>query len=331
MRLIANRNDDPSFERAVNMPPRGIGARTMEAVRGEAARAGLSLWYAANALIKAGEIAKRSSLALSVFLELVERLDQDTRNLVLHEQVSRVTEESGLIKHHGRDGHVRGEAKVENLEELVSAARGLISDDNSDLPPLVEFLSYAVLESGDVQAEAFEDSVQLMTLHSAKGLEFPLVFLSGLEEGLFPHQRSINDAGGLEEERRLCYVGLTRAREKVVMTYAEQRRLHGTDNFGIPSRFIKEIPQELLEEVRPTLSVSRPVYRQTTSKPAYRQKKFIEEPPGVHLGQRVRHKKFGDGIVLNCEGSGSNIRVQVNFEQAGTKWLVIAYANLELM
>ena len=331
MRLIANRNDDPSFERAVNMPPRGIGARTMEAVRGEAARAGLSLWYAADALIRAGEIAKRSSLALSVFLELVERLDQDTRNLVLHEQVSRVNEESGLIKHHGRDGHLRGEAKVENLEELVSAARGLISDDNSDLPPLVEFLSYAVLESGDVQAEAFEDSVQLMTLHSAKGLEFPLVFLSGLEEGLFPHQRSINDAGGLEEERRLCYVGLTRAREKVVMTYAEQRRLHGTDNFGIPSRFIKEIPQELLEEVRPTLSVSRPVYRQTASKPAYRQKKFIEEPPGVHLGQRVRHKKFGDGIVLNCEGSGSNIRVQVNFEQAGTKWLVIAYANLELM
>ena len=322
MRLLANRDDDPSFERAVNMPPRGIGARTMEAVRGEAVRAGLSLWYAAAAIIKAGKIPKRSSLALSVFLDLMDRLDRDTCDLVLHEQVSRVTDESGLIRHHSRDGRMRGDAKVENLEELVSAARGLIRDDNSELSPLIEFLSYAVLESGDVQAEVFEDSVQLMTLHSAKGLEFPLVFLSGLEEGLFPHQRSINDAGGLEEERRLCYVGLTRARKKVVITYAELRRLHGTDNFGTPSRFIREIPQELLEEVRPALSVSRPVYRQ---------KKFIEEPAGICLGQRVRHQKFGEGIVLNSEGSGSNVRVQVNFEQTGMKWLVIAYANLELM
>ena len=246
----------------------------------------------------------------------------ETRNLELHEQVSHVTQASGLIAHHGRDGQLNGEARVENLGELVSAARGLIRDDASDLPPLAEFLSYAVLESGEVQAEAYEDGVQLMTLHSAKGLEFPLVFLCGLEDGLFPHRRSISDVDGLEEERRLCYVGLTRAQKRIFLTYAEQRRLHGTDNYGTPSRFIRELPQELLEEVRPALSVSRPVYRPET---------LYEDASGVRLGQRVRHGKFGDGVVLNSEGSGSHARVQVNFERAGTKWLVVAYANLEVM
>ena len=149
-----------------------------------------------------------------------------------------------------------------------------------------------------------------------------MVFLCGLEDGLFPHQRSVTDVDGLEEERRLCYVGLTRARKRLFLTYAEQRRLHGMDNFGIPSRFINEIPQELLEEVRPALSVSRPVYRSEN---------LFEDSAGVRLGQRVRHGKFGDGVVLNCEGTGSHARVQVNFERAGTKWLVVAYANLELM
>lgn len=322
LRLIANRDDEPSFERVVNTPPRGVGARTMEAVRARAALEGSSLWRAAASLITADELPKRSSRALWAFLKLVDGLDSDTREMTLHDQVSHITEASGLIAHHGRDGQMSGQARVENLEELVSAARGVIRDDDSDLPPLAEFLSYAVLESGEVQAEAYEDGVQLMTLHSAKGLEFPLVFLCGLEDGLFPHQRSISDADGLEEERRLCYVGLTRAREQIFLTYAEQRRLHGIDNFGTPSRFIREIPQDLLEEVRPALSVSRPVYRSSN---------LFEETSGVRLGQRVRHGRFGDGVVLNSEGSGSHARVQVNFEQAGTKWLVVAYANLELM
>jgi len=322
LRLIANRDDEPSFERVVNTPPRGVGARTMEAVRAHAALEGSSLWRAAATLITADELPKRSSRALWAFLKLVDGLDSDTSEMTLHDQVSHITEASGLIAHHGRDGQMSGQARVENLEELVSAARGVIRDDDSDLPPLAEFLSYAVLESGEVQAEAYEDGVQLMTLHSAKGLEFPLVFLCGLEDGLFPHQRSISDADGLEEERRLCYVGLTRARKQIFLTYAEQRRLHGTDNFGTPSRFIREIPQDLLEEVRPALSVSRPVYRSSN---------LFEDTSGVRLGQRVRHGKFGDGVVLNSEGSGSHARVQVNFEQAGTKWLVVAYANLELM
>ncbi len=322
LRLIANRHDDPSFERVVNTPPRGVGARTMEAVRAQAAQAGTSLWRAAAVLIAEDNLPKRSSRALWAFLKLVDGMDSETRNLELHEQVSHVTQASGLIAHHGRDGQLNGEARVENLEELVSAARGLIRDDASDLPPLAEFLSYAVLESGEVQAEAYEDGVQLMTLHSAKGLEFPLVFLCGLEDGLFPHRRSISDVDGLEEERRLCYVGLTRAQKRIFLTYAEQRRLHGTDNYGTPSRFIRELPQELLEEVRPALSVSRPVYRPET---------LYEDASGVRLGQRVRHGKFGDGVVLNSEGSGSHARVQVNFERAGTKWLVVAYANLEVM
>ena len=322
LRLIANRDDEPSFERVVNSPPRGIGVRTMEAVRAQAVREGSSLWRAAGSIISADGLPKRSSRALLAFLKLIDELDAATREMTLHDQVSQVIQDSGLVAHHGRDGQLNGEARVENLEELVSAARGLIRDDDSELSPLAEFLSYAVLESGEVQAEAHEDGVQLMTLHSAKGLEFSMVFLCGLEDGLFPHQRSVTDAEGLEEERRLCYVGLTRARKRLFLTYAEQRRLHGMDNFGIPSRFINEIPQELLEEVRPALSVSRPVYRSEN---------LFEDSAGVRLGQRVRHGKFGDGVVLNCEGTGSHARVQVNFERAGTKWLVVAYANLELM
>jgi len=179
-----------------------------------------------------------------------------------------------------------------------------------------------VLESGDGQADATQDSVQLMTLHSAKGLEFSLLFLCGLEDGLFPHQRSLNDPAGLEEERRLCYVGITRARRELYITHAEQRRLHGVETFATPSRFLREIPAELNEEVRPQMIVSRPVYRRSPGLPPQ---------GGVRLGQRVRHGKFGEGIVLNSEGSGAHTRVQVNFEREGTKWLVVAYANLELM
>ena len=323
LRLIANRDDDPSFERVVNTPTRGVGARTMDAVRECAIQTGVSLWRAAGAVITEGAIPKRSSKALYAFVNLVDRLALETRELSLHDQVREVTEASGLIAHHGRAGQISSEAKVENLEELVSAAQGVIQDEDSELPPLAEFLSYAVLESGDAQAEDYEDSVQLMTLHSAKGLEFPFVFMCGLEDGLFPHQRSLADADGLEEERRLCYVGLTRAQQQVVLTYAERRRLHGTDHFGSPSRFIREIPRELLVEERPALSVSRPIYRP--------QRSLKMEASPLRLGQRVRHGKFGDGVVLNSEGSGSNTRVQVNFENAGTKWLVLAYAKLELM
>jgi ATP-dependent DNA helicase UvrD/PcrA len=322
LRLIANRDDDPSFERVVNTPPRGIGARTVEVVRGEARAAGTSLWRAAAALIADGVLAKRAAEALWGFLALIDRLDADTKTDSLHEQVARVIDKSGLIAHHGKNADAGGEARVENLEELVNAAREVMRAEQTELPPLAEFLAFAVLESGDAQADEYQDSVQLMTLHSAKGLEFSLVFLSGMEDGLFPHQRSLNDPAGLEEERRLCYVGITRARRELHLTYAEQRRLHGIETFATQSRFLREIPAELLEEVRPAMIVSRPLYRRPEA---------LLQQGGMRLGQRVRHGKFGEGIVLSAEGSGAHARVQVNFEREGTKWLVLAYANLELM
>jgi DNA helicase-2/ATP-dependent DNA helicase PcrA len=326
LRLIANRDDDPSFERVVNTPVRGIGARTVDTVREHGRRTGVSLWRAAGEVIAENQLAKRAATALWEFLKLIEGLDESTRGLPLHEQVEHVVQHSGLVAHHMKDTALNGEARIENLEELVNAARDAFVPEDSELSPLHEFLSYAVLESGEAEAAEFEDSVQLMTLHSAKGLEFPLLFLCGMEDGLFPHQRSLNDAKGLEEERRLCYVGLTRAREQIYLSYAEQRRLHGSETYSVPSRFLREIPAELIEELRPRLKVARPLPR-----PSRLSRPERESPGGIPLGQRVRHRKFGEGIILNTEGSGAHARVQVNFEHAGTKWLVMAYANLELM
>jgi len=237
--------------------------------------------------------------------------------MVLHEQVDAVLRASGLIEHYKREKAERGEARVENLDELVSAARGF-TPEASDLPPLESFLAHAALEAGEGQAQAWEDCVQMMTLHNAKGLEFPVVFMCGMEEGLFPHQRSLGDLDGLEEERRLCYVGMTRAMRQLYLTCAEQRRLHGVDSYGIPSRFIKEVPEEFIEEVRPRIQVARPVTvgRMRPEEPALR---------GMRLGGRVRHGKFGEGVILNVEGNGPTARVEVNFEHQGSKWMMVQY------
>ncbi len=334
LRLISNRDDDASFERVVNLPTRGIGARTLEVLRAHARANSIPLWQSCGPC--AEELGARGAAALQAFLELIEKLDADTRGLPLHEQVDHVIQASGLAGHYKKDKADKGEARLENLEELVSAARGFEPEDG-DMPPLMAFLSHAVLESGEGQAEEWEDCVQMMTLHSAKGLEFPVVFLCGLEDGLFPHQRSIADVHGLEEERRLCYVGTTRAMRHLYLTYAEQRRMHGVDNYGAPSRFIAEIPPELLEEVRPKVQVSRPAYGaargHASARPqaqSTRPQRYTDDAPGsLKLGQRVRHQKFGDGVVLSVEGQGSNARVQVNFERQGTKWLMMGYANLE--
>ena len=321
LRLIFNRADDASFERIVNLPTRGIGQKTLDAVRDYAKSNACTLWEAAGATI--AELGPRGGASLHGFLALVEQLDRDSRALPLHEQVDQVIAASGLLAHYRKDKGDRGEVRVENLEELVSAARGFDAEDVEELSPLASFLSHAVLESGEGQAGEWEDGVQMMTLHSAKGLEFPVVFLCGLEDGLFPHQRSVTDVAGLEEERRLCYVGATRAMRQLWLTYAEQRRLHGADSYGAPSRFIREIPEELIEEIRPRIQVSRPV------RVAGRRGPIEEAVGGVRLGQRVRHGKFGDGVVLGLEGQGSHARVQVVFERQGTKWLMLAYANLE--
>jgi DNA helicase II / ATP-dependent DNA helicase PcrA len=328
LRLITNRNDDASFERVVNLPTRGIGARSLDILREQAKGAGTSLWEAAAASIATGALGAKAAACVHGFMALIERLAQETRELVLHEQVDLVLNASGLIEHHKREKAAdRGEARVENLNELVSAARTFEPDgETAEMPPLHAFLAHAVLESGEGQADAWEDSVQMMTLHSAKGLEFPFVFLCGMEDGLFPHQRSVTDIDGLEEERRLCYVGMTRAMRQLHLTYAEQRRLHGVDSYAAPSRFIEEVPDELIEEVRPRIQVSRPVVSagrfRAPEEPA---------PPGMRLGARVRHGKFGEGVVLNVEGNGPHARVQVSFERQGTKWLMLQYANLEPM
>jgi DNA helicase-2/ATP-dependent DNA helicase PcrA len=329
LRLTANRDDDPSFERVVNLPTRGIGARTVEAVRAYARAYGSSLWQAACSSA-GGQLSGRAANSLQTFMQLIDTLGADTDGLVLHERVDHVIRQSGIVDHYRKEPRDRAEARLENLDELVSAARGFETADpgEEDMTPLQAFLAHAVLESGDTQGDAWDDCVQLMTLHSAKGLEFPVVFLAGMEEGLFPHRRSINDPGGLEEERRLCYVGATRAMEKLYISYAEQRRMHGVDNFCTPSRFISEIPPELVEEVRPALRVSHPVYRRDRSAASHLPR---DTQDGPQLGQRVRHRKFGEGVVLNCEGAGAHARVQVNFETSGTKWLVMSYAGLELM
>jgi DNA helicase-2/ATP-dependent DNA helicase PcrA len=327
LRLCQNREDDASFDRIVNHPPRGIGERTLAEVRARARLDKCSLWNAARALQQGVALSGRARNALAAFFNLVDVLAESIGPLTLGEQVAEVVDSAGLKEHYAKEKGEKGQARLENLEELVNAAREFEYEveEGEDLEPLAAFLSHAALEAGEGQAEQWQDCVQLMTLHSAKGLEFDNVFLCGLEEGLFPHQRSVEEAGRLEEERRLCYVGLTRARRQLTLSYAEHRRLHGSESYCMPSRFIREIPAELVEELRPRIQVSRPCGGSPRAATA-----SLEQPTdGLGLGQRVQHRTFGEGVVLNYEGAGAHARVQVNFESAGTKWLVVAYANLQ--
>ena len=329
LRLVNHRSDDPSFERVVNTPTRGIGERTLEVVRAHARERAISLWDAAAEVLADKALPARAANALRGFVELIEDLSAQVDGLPLHEQVEAVIQASALRPYHEKDGGAdKGQQKLENLDELVSAARSFAQQyqpDDSGMDLLTAFLANAALEAGEGQAEAWESCVQLMTLHSAKGLEFPTVFMVGVEEGLFPHRMSAEEPGRMEEERRLCYVGITRAREKLFITHAERRRLHGADVYGTPSRFVTELPAELLDEVRPRLQVSRPAMAQHRLMP----REPAAGPGGLRLGQAVRHAKFGEGIVLQYEGSGASARVQVNFAGEGAKWLVAAYANLE--
>jgi DNA helicase-2/ATP-dependent DNA helicase PcrA len=247
--------------------------------------------------------------------------------LPLAEQIDHAIVQSSLREFYEKDSRGNAESRVENLDELVNVASRfeLTPDDiEAGLSELSAFLSHAALEAGEGQGESWDNCVQLMTLHSAKGLEFPLVFLVGVEEGLFPSQRSVEDEGRLEEERRLAYVGITRARERLVITHAESRRMHGTEMLARPSRFLGEIPPSLIDEVRPRVQVSRPLYAGRFAEPA----PSLKEDLPVKLGQRVSHPKFGEGVVVSAEGSGAHTRLQVNFESEGSKWLVAAYANL---
>ncbi|MFC0676548.1 DNA helicase II [Lysobacter korlensis] len=329
LRLVANRSDDAAFERAVNTPTRGIGERTLDEVRRLARGLGLPLWQAAQALTGGTVLAARARNALAGFVNLIDSLQADVAEMPLQEKIDHVLARSGLREHYANESRGQLDSRTDNLDELVSVASRFIRSDDDDaaaMPELVAFLSYAALEAGEGQARADEDGVQLMTLHSAKGLEFPLVFLAGMEEGLFPSSKSNEEAGRLEEERRLAYVGITRARQKLVLTYAEARRIHGQDMYGMPSRFLREIPATLLHEVRPKVQVSRPVY---TPRPRRDWGHAQLETPTLPLGASVRHPSFGTGTVTDYEGSGAHARVQVNFDDAGSKWLVVAFANLQ--
>ncbi|TAK55588.1 MAG: DNA helicase II [Gammaproteobacteria bacterium] len=344
LRLTQAPADDTAFERIVNLPVRGIGAATLEQLRAVARQREQSLWDAVETL--APELPARAANALRGFRALIARITAGIAGLELHEQIRLAIEASGLREHYAREKENRGEARLENLEELVSAAEGFAPDDDEGLPPLAAFLAHATLESGEAQASAGLDSVQLMTLHSAKGLEFPTVFIVGLEEGLFPSEQAAADADRLPEERRLCYVGITRAMRRLYLTHAESRRIYGRTGYRDPSRFLAELPQQALTEVRPRISVSRPlatdpgrpIVRPDTrawAAPAVspRRSHSARPVPGedtpMPLGARVRHPKFGEGTILRFEGNGDSRQVHVNFERAGQKWLMFSLARLE--
>ncbi|QIB65581.1 DNA helicase II [Kineobactrum salinum] len=321
MRLLTNRGDDAAVERVVNTPPRGIGSKTLDTLRQLARERELPLWQAIAAAREEKLLPARALTALEGFTVLIDELDSGTDELSLEELTEHVITGSGLIDFHKKEKGEKGQARVENLEELVSAAKQF-SPEGEELSPLQQFLDSAALDAGDAQADSHEDSVQLMTLHSAKGLEFPLVFLAGMEENLFPHRMSLEEPGRLEEERRLCYVGITRAMQRLVISYAESRRIHGSESYNTPSRFIREIPAELLREVRLHTAISRPVSSLSQAS--------VPET-GLNLGQRVYHQVFGEGVVLNFEGRGNHARVEVNFDFEGSKWLVVQYAKLQLL
>ena len=325
LRLIANRHDDASLERVFNVPTRGIGNRTMDMVRGEARATDVSLWIAMQRIVEEKSLPSRAIIALSNFISLIDELGVATANLPLQEKIEHSIHNSGLLAHYEKEKGEKGRARIENLEELVSAGRSFVNEEDEateGMDELSAFLAHAALEAGEQQANEWDDCVQLMTLHSAKGLEFKQVFLCGMEEGLFPHRLSSEDASRLEEERRLCYVGMTRAMEQLTLCYAEKRRLYGEESYSRPSRFIREIPAELLEEVR----MQGVVQSATTLFDDVEDS--ITENDTLKLGQRVFHQKFGEGVVLNYEGQGRHARVQVNFENAGSKWLMMEYANL---
>ncbi len=328
LRIINNRDDDAAFERIINTPTRGIGNQTVALVRDAARSLQVTLWQACQQLLSTQQLKGRSAKTIATFINLVDQLEDDSTDLDLDQQANFVIQHSGLKAMYQAEKGERAEQRIENLNELVTACQTFVSDPEllEEQTPLTAFLTHAALESGESQAEEFEAAVQLMTMHSAKGLEFPLVFIAGLEEGMFPSQQSVEEIGRLEEERRLCYVGMTRAMSKLYLLHAESRRIYGQEKYHKASRFLKELPESCVEEIRMQNQVSRP---KSVGKFSNTFTLETFENTGFKLGQRVVHAKFGEGVVLNYEGSGAQSRIQVNFEEVGSKWLVVEYANLK--
>jgi DNA helicase-2/ATP-dependent DNA helicase PcrA len=341
LRLIANPQDDGALLRVINFPTRGIGNRTLEQIQAASEGAGISLWQAACSSPPTG----RAGAAIGAFIRLIESMRNATQGLPLQEQVEHVIEASGLIDHYRKERE--GADRVENLEELVNAAASFVAEEGlanyeadtanavtgedapgaEELDPLSAFLAHASLEAGENQAAAGADALQLMTVHSAKGLEFHTVFISGLEEGLFPHENSLNEEGGLEEERRLMYVAMTRARRRLYLTQAQTRMLHGQTRYNVVSRFLDEVPQELLKRLNVSARPFAPGGA-STAPAAPRMRSRSVTVGGFRIGQQVSHAKFGSGVIVQAEGSGNDARVQVNFRNDGLKWLALEYAKL---
>ena len=327
LKLVYGREDDAAFERVINIPPRGIGVKTIEIIRSKAMEGKTSLWKACQELLDNEGFTSRAAQSIEGFMNSFDALESDTKDLQLWEIVDITIERSGLIEYHKKEAGEKGRTRVENLSELVGAAKDFEPDsfDELDESSLKMFIDHAALDAGETQASEHELAIQLMTLHSAKGLEFPLVFITGFEEGLFPHKLSIEDPNQLQEERRLCYVGMTRSMEKLFVTHAEMRNLYGSESFNPASRFLREIPEELTVEVRTGGNVSR------SSNSKLKGSRINGEVPETEfkLGQRVLHESFGEGVILNYEGEGSNARVEVNFDSSETKWLMVTYAKLQ--
>ena len=328
LKIIFNHSDNPAFERSISNPTRGVGEKTLAKIRGTAKQFNISYIKASAKLIDEGAISGRGGAGLRSYLEFIARCKEFIEENPLSDLMEEIIKTSGLVAYHAKEPGEKGKTRVENLQELVSATTNFEQSIKEDKPYkeiAEQYLDMISLDSGDRQASEHDDAAQLMTLHSAKGLEFKLVIMTGLEESLFPHGRSMENPAQLEEERRLCYVGITRAMEKLYITHAESRRLHGSDTFNPPSRFLREIPKALINEIRPRAQTNIPYNRKDFTETKFE----FEEEIGIALGQRVAHKTFGEGVVLNYEGSGEAARVQINFSKAGTKWLVMAYANLE--
>jgi len=336
MRLISHRDADASFERVINTPTRGIGDKSVQMIRNLARNENISMWQAGKKLIDAKSMTARARNSIQIFLDLIDTMDELTQDGDLTELCEIVIQKTGLKEYYAKEKGEKGQARIENMEELITAAKtfdpepDFSVDEEEPKTILDEFLSHAALEAGESQSDPNKDSVQMMTLHSAKGLEFPLVFLAGLEDGLFPHQMSMEEPGRLEEERRLCYVGITRAMKELYLTYAETRRINGSETYNRVSRFVGEIPAELVQEVRLSNIVTKPAMPVRNHKRKAMSGAMNSEVDGtdLRLGQRINHAKFGEGTILNYEGQGKQARIQVNFDNEGSKWLMLAYATL---
>ncbi|MFW8591883.1 DNA helicase II [Glaciecola sp. 2405UD65-10] len=326
LRLISNAIDDAAFERVVNTPARGLGDKTLSNIRLFARENNLPMWEAGQQMLQEKRLSGRAANALQSFYDNINKMAKDTSELPLHEQADAVIKGSGLYAMYQAEKGDKAQARIENLQELVTAVKQFETpEDAEEMTPLAAFLAHASLEAGDTQADVDQDAVQLMTIHTAKGLEFPLVVLAGVEEGMFPSNMSNEEPDRLEEERRLAYVGMTRAMQKLIITYAETRRLYGQDKYHTISRFVREIPGDFIEEIRLRSQVSQPVHNRFSQQVSH--DSFVDS--GFALGQRVMHAKFGEGTVLNYEGASDHGRVQVHFDDVGSKWLMLAYAKLE--